>query len=154
MHYLIYINIEISKLSKIFKTWLDTCAEQQSTCNVRTVWKHHRWRFTWGSKHKYARYLRYLHKTPTLVFLRRALARHINCLWPTERLEPPSRISWSSPDCRCVTMPWTWGIFRYTVYSQLCCRLTLRWACSKAVHITESEYLPSGSKFILRVPAM
>ena len=62
----------------------------------------------------------------TFVFLSNALARHMSCLCPTDRLDPPSVISWSSPLVKWVTIPYKvedWlliGSILKTTYTEMC----------------------------------
>ena len=46
--------------------------------------------------------------TRILFLLNSALARHINCLWPTLKLEPPSDTSASNPLSKFVTASFNW----------------------------------------------
>ena len=68
-----------------------------------------------------------------LVLRSNALARHINCRWPTEKLAPPSVTSWSRPPSRC----WT---------------CAFKWACSRAIQSSWSLVCPVGSRLKRTLP--
>ena len=70
-------------------------------------------------------------RTKTFVFLSKALARQINCLWPTEKFEPPSETSLSKPSPRVST---TWFF---------------KWANSRLLQSSWSLWSPTGSRLNL-----
>lgn len=50
-------------------------------------------------------------KTKILVFLSRARARQTNCLWPIDKLSPPSAISWFKPPNKASTTGFKCALF-------------------------------------------
>ena len=73
-------------------------------------------------------------RTNILFFLMIALAKQTNCLWPTDRLDPPSHISAFKPldNPSMALVNWTW---------------------SKASQISTSLCSSKGSKFFLKLDA-
>ena len=94
--------------------------------------------------------------TKILFFRRRARAKHINCLWPTLKLEPPSDTttsSWPAMSCTAV-LSWTFEEIHASHYITSLSHahtLAIR-TCSRLVQISSSLCCRNGSRLYLTLP--